>query len=48
MIFRKGDPCEGLCVVLSGRVRTVTTSAEGREQVLKCFGKAGRSLKCRF
>ena len=24
--------------VLSGRVRTVTTSAEGREQVLKVFG----------
>ena len=38
VIFRKGDACEGLCVVLSGRVRTVTTSAEGREQVLKVFG----------
>jgi CRP-like cAMP-binding protein len=33
VIFRKGDQCEGLCIVLSGRVRTVITSAEGREQV---------------
>jgi CRP-like cAMP-binding protein len=38
VIFRKGDRCEGLCIVLSGRVRTVTTSLEGREQVLKVFG----------
>lgn len=28
----------GLCVVLSGRVRTVITSTEGREQALKMFG----------
>ncbi len=38
VIFRKGDPSEGLGVVLCGRVRTVTTSPEGREQVLKVFG----------
>jgi CRP-like cAMP-binding protein len=38
VIFRKGDPSEGLCVVVSGRVRTVTVSPEGREQVLKVFG----------
>src|SRR4029453_17076145 len=38
LIFRKGDRSEGLCVVLSGRVRTETTSEEGREQVLKVFG----------
>jgi CRP-like cAMP-binding protein len=38
MIFRKGDTSEGLGVVLRGRVRTVTTSPEGREQVLKMFG----------
>ena len=38
MIFRKGDHSEGLCIVLTGRVRTVITSAEGREQVLKVFG----------
>src|SRR5262245_45222946 len=38
VIFRKGDTSEGLGVVLSGRVRTVTTSPDGREQVLKVFG----------
>src|SRR5215510_563499 len=38
MIFLKGDPCQGLCIVLSGRVRTVTRSPEGRERVLKVFG----------
>jgi CRP-like cAMP-binding protein len=38
VIFRKGDVSEGLGVVLSGRVRTVITSPEGREQVLKVFG----------
>ena len=37
-IFRKGDQSEGLGVVLRGRVRTVTTSPEGREKVLKVFG----------
>jgi CRP-like cAMP-binding protein len=38
VIFRRADPSEGLCVVLSGRVRTTITSPEGREQVLKVFG----------
>jgi CRP/FNR family transcriptional regulator len=38
VIFRKGDPCQGLCIVLRGRVRTVTASADGRQQVLKVFG----------
>jgi CRP-like cAMP-binding protein len=38
VIFRKGDRSDGLGVVLRGRVRTVTTSPEGREQVLKMFG----------
>ena len=38
VIFRKGDRSEGLGVVLRGRVRTVTTSPDGREQVLKVFG----------
>jgi CRP/FNR family transcriptional regulator, cyclic AMP receptor protein len=38
VIFRKGDQSEGLGVVLRGRVRTVTTSPAGREQVLKVFG----------
>jgi CRP/FNR family transcriptional regulator, cyclic AMP receptor protein len=43
VIFRKGDPSEGLCIVLSGRVRTVIQSPDGREQVLKVFG-AGRTF----
>jgi CRP-like cAMP-binding protein len=38
VIFQRGDPSEGLGVVLRGRVRTVITSPEGREQVLKMFG----------
>jgi CRP/FNR family cyclic AMP-dependent transcriptional regulator len=38
MIFRKGDQSQGLGLVLRGRVRTVTTSPEGRQQVLKVFG----------
>jgi CRP/FNR family transcriptional regulator, cyclic AMP receptor protein len=38
VIFRRGEDCPGLCIVLSGRVRTVTRSEEGREQVLKVFG----------
>ena len=38
VIFRRGDPSNGLGVVLQGRVRTVITSPEGRQQVLKVFG----------
>jgi len=38
VIFRKGDVSGGLGVVLSGSVRTVISSPEGREQVLKVFG----------
>jgi CRP-like cAMP-binding protein len=38
VIFRRGDQSEGLCIVLSGRVQTLITSAEGREQILKVFG----------
>ena len=38
IIFRKGDRSEGLGVVLRGRIRTVTISPDGREQVLKVFG----------
>jgi CRP-like cAMP-binding protein len=43
VVFQKGDECDGLYIVLSGRVRTVIRSAEGREQVLKVFGP-GRSF----
>jgi CRP-like cAMP-binding protein len=38
VIFRKGDRSEGLGIVLRGRVRTMTTSPDGRQQVLKVFG----------
>src|SRR4029450_11612175 len=41
LIFRKGDRSEGLCVVLSGRGRTETTSEEGRGQGLKVLGGGG-------
>ena len=43
LIFRKGDRCDGLFIVLSGRVRTSIASVDGREQVLKVFG-TGRSF----
>jgi CRP-like cAMP-binding protein len=43
VIFRQGDRCEGLFIVLSGRVRTSIMSMDGREQVLKVFGP-GRTL----
>lgn len=38
VICRQGDGCQGLCLVLSGRVQSVTTAADGRQQVLKVFG----------
>jgi CRP/FNR family transcriptional regulator len=43
VIFREGERCEALYLVLSGRVRTVKTSPEGREQTLHVFGP-GRSF----
>jgi len=33
-LFSEGDPCEGLYIVVSGRVRIFKTSTGGREQVL--------------
>ncbi len=33
-VFRRGEPCEGLFVVLKGRVRVYRANREGREQVL--------------
>ncbi|TVP42294.1 MAG: Crp/Fnr family transcriptional regulator [Gemmatimonadales bacterium] len=33
-LFRMGDPCEGLWVVVRGRVRVYRASRSGREQVL--------------
>lgn len=34
MLFRKGDPCPGLFIVISGRVRIYRADASGREQTL--------------
>lgn len=42
-ILWEGEPCLGLHVVLSGRVKVFKRSAEGREQVLLVIG-AGRSF----
>jgi CRP/FNR family transcriptional regulator len=37
-IVTEGDPCQGLYVVVEGRVKVVKVSAEGREQVLLILG----------
>jgi len=38
LVFCEGDPCSGLYVVASGRVRIFKSSAAGREQVLSIEG----------
>lgn len=38
ILFRKGNPCEGLHIVLAGRVRVYRASPDGREQVLHVQG----------
>jgi CRP/FNR family cyclic AMP-dependent transcriptional regulator len=43
LLFAEGEPCQGLYVVISGRVRIFKTSSTGREQVLAIEG-AGRSI----
>ncbi len=43
MIFLEGEPCQGLYVVKSGRVRIFKSSPEGREQVL-LIAKPGDSF----
>jgi len=39
LLFSEGDPCAGLYVVASGRVRIFKTSANGREHVLAIEGR---------
>lgn len=34
LLFREGQPCEGLYIVARGRVRVYRSSADGREQVM--------------
>lgn len=38
VILWEGEPCEGLYVVLRGRVKVFKRSGEGREQVLRVLG----------
>ena len=38
ILFSEGEPCEGLFIVVTGRVRVFKTSAGGREQVLTIEG----------
>lgn len=38
LLFRKGETCEGLHVVLEGRLKVYCTTASGREQVLHRVG----------
>lgn len=38
VLFRRGDPCAGLYIVVSGRVRVYRASSDGREQVLHTQG----------
>ena len=42
-LFRSGDPCTGLYVVLDGRVRIYRTAPDGREQTMAVEG-AGRPV----
>lgn len=43
MLFRHGQPCEGLYIVLSGQVRVYRSSADGREQVIHTL-EAGQPI----
>jgi CRP/FNR family transcriptional regulator, dissimilatory nitrate respiration regulator len=43
LLFRMGDPCEGLWIVVRGRVRIYRASRDGKEQVLHDQGP-GQSL----
>ena len=38
-LFSEGEPCQGLYIVVSGRVRVFKTSPAGREQVLAIEGR---------
>jgi len=38
LLFSEGEPCKGLYIVVSGRVRIFKTSLSGREQVLAVEG----------
>ena len=42
-LFREGEQCRGLYLIIEGLVRTYRANGEGQEQVLEVFG-AGESL----
>jgi CRP/FNR family cyclic AMP-dependent transcriptional regulator len=41
VLFSEGEPCSGLYIIITGRVRIFKTSAGGREQVLSIEGAGG-------
>lgn len=43
LLFREGEACRGLYLVVEGKVRTYRANADGQEQVLGVFG-AGQAL----
>lgn len=43
VLFREGEPCRGLYLVVEGRVRTYRANSDGQEQVFGVFG-TGESL----
>jgi CRP-like cAMP-binding protein len=40
-LFREGDPCRDLYILVAGRVKCFRASLEGREQILKVFEHPG-------
>jgi CRP/FNR family transcriptional regulator, dissimilatory nitrate respiration regulator len=46
-LFREGQPCEGLFIIIDGSVKVYRSTPEGREQVLHIEGRSGRSPSCR-
>jgi CRP/FNR family transcriptional regulator len=40
-VFVEGDPCRDLYILVSGRVKCLRASREGREQILKVFERPG-------
>ena len=40
-LFREGDPCRDLYLLVTGRVKCFRASPEGREQILKIFERPG-------
>ena len=41
LLFSEGDPCKGLHIIVSGKLRIFKSSASGREQVLAVEGPGG-------